>query len=73
MSIRQAPKAAQTYEKHSCIAITILNLMGLHNVHKIIQPTHCIVKHIFNNHRKIWDLWISEGYNVFYKVAMTVL
>ena len=22
---------------------------------------------------KIWDLWFSEGYNTFFKVAMTIL
>lgn len=31
-----------------------------------------IVSYFFILFRKIWDLWFSEGYNTFFKVAMTV-
>ena len=44
--------------------------MGLHYVLTSIQFKNNFVPVIL--YRKIWDLWFSEGYNAFFKVAMTV-
>lgn len=44
--------------------------MGLYSVLTCLQPPHRRVPSLSLS--KIWDLWFSEGYNTFFKVAMTV-
>lgn len=44
--------------------------MGLYTILTSLQSPHRRV--FFTPLRKIWDLWFSEGYNTFFKVAMTV-